>query len=188
MYSIVLITEEIASKLQSQLNEVGLRWKSSDSTTTYVEAKPMVYAFTYDDLDGGNPLHTPSVLVQVLGIDPDGVSSFLIHVCISYPSIQDKEITKPVQGVDGVYEYKTGDGIDSAGVRSELYKACLMLGERVFVSLGKISNTDIPIRNIQLNTPNPYMEQFPYCDCTVSFDVECSQIEKKLNTDVWKYL
>lgn len=187
MYSILLITDQVADALREQLGHTGLRWKNGDSTTDYVETVPNVCAFTYDDLQGTQPLHTPAVLVQIMGLQ-GGVASFLAHVCVCYPAIQDKEITHTVEGTQGLYEYGTGDGIDSAGARVELYKACLMLAERVFVALGKISNSNIPIRNIALQTPSPYMADFPYCDCTISFDVETPQTESIISTTVSRYL
>lgn len=190
MFSILTITESIAAELQNHLNKTCFRWKDSDSTTSYAETKPKVYAFTYDETNGTAPLHTPAILVQIMSIDPTGLASYIVHVCISYPSIQDKEITTQVEGYNNLYQYGSKDDIDSAGTRSALYKAALLLGEQVYKTLGKMSNNDFRIRNIVLNTPSPYMEQFPYCDCTVSFDLETvkESTESKLNTKVSQYL
>jgi hypothetical protein len=125
-----------------------------------------------------------------MSIDPQGLASYIVHICVSYPSIQDKEITTPIEGQTNVYTYGTGDNIDSSGTRSELYKAALLLGEQVYNILGKIANTDFRIRNLSLQTPSPYMESFPYCDCTVSFDLETvkESTESKLSTKVSQYL
>lgn len=190
MYSIIVITESITNELQEHLNRTCFRWKDSDSTTSYTETKPKVYAFTYDDLEGTQPLHTPAILVQIISIDPTGLASYLVHVCVSYPSIQDKEITMQIEGYNNLYQYGSKDDIDSAGTRSELYKAALLLGEQVYNIMGKIANDNFRIRNINLQTPSPYMESFPYCDCTVSFDLETvkESTENKLNTKVSEYL
>jgi hypothetical protein len=190
MFSILTITESITAELQDHLNHTCFRWKDSDSTTSYAETKPQVYAFTYDELSGTAPLHTPAILVQIISIDSTGLASYIVHVCVSYPSIQDKEITSKVEGHDNLYQYGNSDSITSAGTRSELYKAALLLGEQVYNILGKMSNTDFRIRNLSLQTPSPYMEQFPYCDCTVNFDVETvkESTESKLSTKVSQYL
>lgn len=188
MYSILLITENIKSELQKRMDSLTLRWKGSDDTSVYIEQKPKVYAFTYDDLSNNLPIHTPSVLVQVMGLDDKGTASFIVHVCVCNPAKQDKEITEPVDGMNNVYQYRDGENIDSAGVRSELYKACLMLGEQVYLALGRMSNSKHPISNLMLDTPNPYLDNFPYCECTISFDVECSQTNTKINSDLWNML
>ena len=190
MFSILTITESITQELQEHLNKTCFRWKDSDSTVSYSETKPKVYSFTYDELSGTAPLHTPAILVQIISIDSTGLASYIVHVCVSYPSIQDKEITNPVEGYDNIYQYGTGENIDAAGTRSELYKAALLLGEQVYNILGKIANTDFRIRNLSLQTPSPYMESFPYCDCTVSFDLETvkESTDSKLSTKVSQYL
>ena len=188
MYSIVSITKSISNELQSLMDKVTLRWKGSDQTSEYIEKKPTVYAYTYDDLSNGMPLNTPSILIQCMSLDDSGLASFLVHVCICNPARQDKEITKPVQGSNDTYEYGTQKTIDSAGVRSELYRACMMLGEHVYIALKRMSNSDRAISNVNLETPNPYLENFPYCECSVSFDVNCSQTETKTNSKLWDLL
>lgn len=188
MYSLCSIIENISSELQKRMNAVTLKWKYSDSTESYNEAKPAVYAYTYDDLQDGMPLKTPSILVQCMSLNPDGIASFLIHICVCNPAKQDKEITEKVEGYNDVYQYGGGDGIDSAGVRSELYRACLMLGEQVYLALSRMSNTNLAISNINLETPSPYLENFPYCECSISFDFECNQTNTKINSDLWNML
>lgn len=188
MYSIIGVIESIAAELQKKLDGVTLKFKGSNDTSQYIEQSPLVYAYTYDDLSNGMPLHTPSVLVQCLNLNDSGVAQFLAHVCICNPAKQDLEITKPVKGTNGIYEYMTSKGIDSAGVRSELYRACLMLGERVFVAIKQMSNSGRNLSNVILDTPSPYMEKFPYCECAVSFDVEINQTETKIKTDMWNML
>jgi hypothetical protein len=189
MYSLLMITENIASELQKQLNNVTMRWKDSDATDVFHESKPTVYAFTYDDLTNNMPLKTPSVLVQCMSLDNAGVASFLVHVCICNPAKQDKEITNPVAGSDGVYQYGSGQNIDTSGVRSELYRACLMLGEQVYIALKKIYNSSWSVDNLQLDTPNPYLENFPYCECSVTFTVATAQGDAgRISTAVWDCL
>jgi hypothetical protein len=178
--SLVIHTEKIVEALQERMNALTFRWKDSDSTQTYNESKPRVYAFTYDDLDNSMPLHTPAVCVQLLSVNDDGLASYLVHICVCNPALQDREITKPITDDPDHYSYDTGDGFDSAGVRSELYKYCLLLAEQVYLSLKQMGNTNHDIRNVQLQTPSPYLSDFPYADCTVSFDsdtkfvIECT--------------
>ena len=187
---IIQRVEEIAQALSRDMDKLTIKFKSSDATDSYKEATPKVYSFTYDDLDGSMPLNTPSVLVQFMGMDSNDVASFLVHVCICNPALQDKEIVNPLEGQEGVYEYQQTDGIDSARVRSELYRACLMLGEQVWLSLKRMSNINQSISNLEFNPPNPYLENFPYCDCTISFESEitCSKMFGLNNTDVSKLL
>lgn len=188
MYSVVLKTESIAEKLQEHLNHVTLKWKNSEDTSSYGEAKPKVYAFTFDNLNGSYPLHTPSVLVQLMSVDDDGVCSYVVYCCVCNPALQDKETTIPVQGEENTYEYKTTSGLNTACVRSDLYKSCLMLGEQVYVALKKMSNNGESIYDVTFETPNPYMENFPYCECILKFSANLSITQTKLNTDLYDML
>lgn len=187
---IIQRVEEIVSALQKSMDNITLKWKNSDSTESYCEAKPTVYAFTYDDLSEYMPLNTPSVLVQVMGLDDSGIANFLVHICVCNPALQDKEITTPVKDNPDLYEYGTSDDISSSRIRSELYRTCLMLGEQVYICLKKLGNCNQSISDVELNPPSPYLEKFPYCECTVSFNSEI--VESKMfsvnNTDISKYL
>lgn len=200
MYSIVLKTQSIADKLQEAMNKITLRWKNSEDTSEYGEAKPTVYAFTYDDLNGDFPLNTPSILVQLMSLNDDGVCSYIVYCCVCNPALQAKEMTYPVEGSENTYQY--GDNsfpdddedetnnvsIDSACVRSDLYKACLMLAEQVYIAIKKMSNDDESIHDVILETPNPYMENFPYCEALVKFQSNLSIVNTKINTSLWDML
>lgn len=188
MYSIVLKTQSIADKLQKAMNRITLRWKNSEDTSEYGEAKPTVYAFTYDDLNGDFPLNTPSILVQLMSLNDDGVCSYIIYCCVCNPALQGKEMTIPVEGDENVYKYDSDSSIDSACVRSDLYKSCLMLGEQVYIAIKQMSNADESIHDVILETPSPYMENFPYCECTVKFDANISNVNTKINTSLWDML
>lgn len=187
---IIQRVEEIVQALQKSMDKVTLRWKDSVDTSVYKEAKPTVYGFTYDDLSESMPLKTPSVLVQVTGLDDSGVASFVVHICVCNPALQDKEVTTPVKDNPDFYTYGTGDDISSSHVRSELYKACLMLGEQVYLTLKRMSNNDQSIRDVELEPPSPYLADFPYAQCVVSFTSEIiqSRMFSVCNTDVSKYL
>lgn len=183
--SLIVRTEQIVESLQERMNALTFRWKSSDSTQTYNESKPVVYAFTYDDLSDGLPLHTPAICVQLLSVDDQGVAQYLVHVCVCNAALQDKEITKPLQNEPDVYEYKTGDDINTARVRSELYKYCLILAEQVYLALKRMGNTDHDISNVELQTPSPYLDSFPYAECAVSFESDVKKIIESLpNTEL----
>lgn len=170
MYSLTMKIRDIADRLQSAMDGVCLRWKATASTGEYIEAKPTVYAYTYDDIDGDMPLKTPSILVQCLSMDGDGKSAFLVHCAVCNPATQDMEKAADPDG-DGIYHYSRSPRYTSNVCRSELYRAALLLGEYVLYAIQKLANNGEPITEIILNTPSPYMESFPYCECTVAFNV-----------------
>lgn len=174
--SLIVRTEQIVESLQARMNTLTFKWKGDESTTSYVENKPLVYAFTYDDLSNGFPLHTPSVCVQLVSVNDDGTASYLIHCCVCNPATQDKEITKPVSGTDNVYEYSQTSGYDSSHVRSELFRFCLLLGEQVYLALKRMGSTNQDITNVELNPPSPYLADFPFAECTVSFESDVKNI------------
>jgi hypothetical protein len=182
--------EEVVEALQKSMDKITLKWKDSDATDEYCEAKPTVYAFTYDDLTDNLPIKTPSVLVQFMGLSDSGIASFLVHVCVCNPALQDKEITTPSKENPDLYVYGTGDDISSSHIRSELYKSCLMLGEQVYLTLKRMGNCKQSISNVELDPPSPYLDKFPYCECCVSFESEIVQTSMfdKIDTDVIKYL
>lgn len=181
-------TEKIASGLREYMDKICFRFKNSDETGEYIEAKPKVYSFVYDDDDPGH-IKTPSILVQLTGLNDD-VASYLLYVCVCNPAIQDQEITTPVEGKENVYKYNDGDSINSDGVRYDLYKSCLQLGEQAFICLKKMNNDNFHIENIELSPPSPFMDKFPYCDCTISFDCRVENVRSFTvnNTEIYKYL
>lgn len=168
MYSITLKIRDIADKLQQSMDGVCLRWKASSETGEYIEATPTVYAYTYDDMEGEMPLRTPSILVQCTSMDGNGNAEFVIHCAVCNPARQDRETAADPDG-DGIYYYSRSPRYTSAGVRSELYRAALLLGESVLYAIQKMADNGEPIKEIILNTPSPYMELFPYCECAITF-------------------
>ena len=89
-----------------------------------------------------------------------------------------------------MFKYNDGDDIDTSGVRLALFKSCVMLGEQVYLALKKMSNINQNLTDIELQPPSPYMDKFPYCECTVSFNSELPTVESLSinNTDVQRYL
>ena len=187
MYSCILVTESISDALKTALNDVTLNFKSSESTDSYVEAKPHVYTWTYDDVSNNMPINTPSVLVQMISMENDTID-YIVHVCVCNPALQDKEITNVIEGETDVYKYNDGDNIDSSGVRSDLYKSCVMLAECVFNALGRMNNSNFSLSEVHLDTPSPYLDNFPFCECSVSFTASKANTETKINTKLWEYL
>lgn len=188
MYSVVTLTESITEALQAKMDEITLRFKSRADTDEYVEEKPKVYSWTYDDLVDGMPLHTPSVLVQLTGVDDDESADYTIHVCVCNPATQAKEMTNPVQGYDDLYQYSEGEDISSATVRSDLYRSCVMLAEQVLIAIKRLSNDFYSFHDVEMETPSPYMQDFPYCQCSVNFIAKKSNVQSQINTKVWDML
>ena len=169
MYSLSLKIDALRDKIAAFVEGMCFRWKSGEDPAQYGEARPKVYAYTYDETRSGMPIFTPSVLLQCLSMDEHGKCEMLVHCCVCNPAMQCKEVTHEV--ADGVFEYGSGDNITSGLVRSELYRACLLLGEQIYLCLLRMKNDGEPIDGVALSTPSPYMENFPYCECAVSFNV-----------------
>ncbi|KGM08960.1 MULTISPECIES: hypothetical protein [Bacteria] len=170
MLNIFTLTEHIASALREELDGLTYRFKGTDEANDATETKPRVYTFTYDgELDRDKlPVHTPSVLLQVIKRDSNAVS-YLVHVYVVNASIIDDEIA--IDCGDESYRMGEGDEPCEYGARRDLYRACLLLGESVYNALNTISLSCLArIDNVVLNAPIAYMEQFPACECTVSFD------------------
>lgn len=170
MLNIFTLTEHIAARLQAELDALTYRFKGTDDANDSTETKPRVYTFTYDgELDRDQlPVHTPSVLLQVIKRD-DARVSYLVHIYVVNASIVDDEIAFDCG--DGSYRMGEGDEPRECGARRDLYRSCLLLGESVYNALNTISLSCLArIDNVVLNAPIAYMEQFPACECTVSFD------------------
>lgn len=185
MYSVVTLTESIRFDLSEKINKISIRFKSSDNTDEYIETKPKVYAWTYDDLSAGYPLHTPSILVQLVNVNDDMSADYIVHVCTCNPALQDKEITTQDNVNPDLYKYGTSDDINTSNIRSELYKSCVELGEYVLICIKQMSNDNYSFNNITLDTPSPYMDDFPYCQCSISFTANKSHMQSSINTKVW---
>lgn len=177
MLNIFTLTEHIASELRSELDGLTYRFKGTDEPNDATETKPRVYTFTYDgELDRDLlPVHTPSVLLQVIKRDSD-VVSYLVHIYVVNASIVDDEIAFDCG--DGSYRMGDGDEPREHGARRDLYRACLLLGESVYNALNTISLSCLArIDNVVLNAPVAYMENYPACECTVSFDCALGNTE-----------
>ena len=170
MFNVFTLTEHIAEELRSELDSLTYRFKCTDDPNDATETKPRVYTFTYDgELDRDLlPVHTPSVLLQVIKRDDETVS-YLVHVYVVNASIVDDEIAFDCG--DGSYRRGNGEEPRSNGARRDLYRACLLLGDSVYSALNTISLSGLArLENIVLNAPSAYMDNYPSCECTVSFD------------------
>ena len=170
MFNVFTLTDSIAAELRSELDGITYRYKGTDEANDATETKPRVYTFTYDcELDRDMmPVHTPSVLLQVIKRDSDTVS-YLAHIYVANASIVDDEIA--LDCGDGSYRMGDGEEPCANGARRDLYRACLLLGESVYSALNTISLSGLArIENIVLNAPGAYMDNYPSCECTVSFD------------------
>lgn len=177
MFNVFTLTEHIAAELRSGLESLTYRYKGTDEANDATETKPQIYTFTYDcELDRDMlPVHTPSVLLQVIKRDIDTVS-YLVHIYVANASIVDDEIAFDCG--DGSYRMGVGEEPCANGARRDLYRACLLLGESVYSALNTISLSGAArIENIVLNAPSSYMDNYPSCDCTVSFDCALSNTE-----------
>lgn len=179
MMDVFGVTKALTNLLSRDCKNCSLRFKASASTDAedYAEVTPSVYAFTYDDFSSEIP--APSVLIQPTQI-ANGVIHYVIYVCVAHPAIQQCEITEESPKGSWQFVYKDGTNFTDAGVRPELYKASLMLAEVVFESLLKLSSSETRLKNLTINPPSPYMEEFPYCSCTVELDFSYDIYPKKM--------
>ena len=188
MLNIFTLTEHIAAALRSEFGGVSYRFKSTDEPNDATETKPCVYTFTYDgELDRDLlPVHTPSVLLQVIKRDDETVS-YLVHIYVVNASIVDDEIAFDCG--DGSYRMGEGEEPRAGGSRRDLYRACLLLGESVYNALNTISLSGLArIENIVLNAPAAYMDNYPSCECTVSFDCALHNTESFIRSKLEEIL
>ena len=188
MLNVFTLTEHIAAALRAELDGLTYRFKSTDEPHDATETKPRVYTFTYDgELDRDLlPVHTPSVLLQVINRDESHVS-YLVHVYVANASIVDDEIAFDCG--DGSYRMGNGEEPSANGARRDLYRACLLLGESVYSALNTISLSGLArVENIVLNAPSAYMDNYPSCECTVSFDCALSNTESFIRSKLEEIL
>ena len=173
------VTKALTNLLTRDCSACTLRFKKSASTDAedYAEVQPRVYAFTYDDFSSEIP--APSVLIQPTQI-ANGSIHYVIYVCVAHPAIQQCEITEENPKGSWQFVYEDGTNFTDAGVRPELYKASLMLAEVVFESLLKLSSSETRLKNLTINPPSPYMEEFPYCSSSVELDFSYDIYPKKM--------
>ena len=188
MFNVFTLTDHIAAELRSELDSLTYRYKGTDDANDATETKPRVYTFTYDcELDRDMlPVHTPSVLLQVIKRDSDTVS-YLAHIYVANASIVDDEIAFDCG--DGSYRMGNGEEPCANGARRDLYRACLLLGEGVYNALNTISlSGSARVENIVLNAPSAYMDNYPSCECTVSFDCTLSNTESFIRSKLEEIL
>lgn len=185
MHTIIEATEYIKTQLEKAMESLTFRWKRSENPAEYQEVKPVVEAFTFDDTTDGFPSKTPSILVQPV-TESNNVWHFVVYIACVSPGVQDLEITTPVEGVEGVYEYSENEAYTSSCSRKELLKLALLLTEQVALAIKRLSNNDNSLRisNIQTNAPSPMLPEWPYSTSTVEFDYTYTNITSRINTDL----
>ena len=190
------ITDKIYNYLSEKCAACTLRWKMSTSTdpADYGEAHPKVYAYTFDDEEVPE---TPSILLQTTNINPSQIH-YVIYVSCAHAAVQECETVDAIEGEENKYTYRTetippeeegGEGTEvpatgytSDGVRRELYKVTLMLGQFVFESLMRMGNDGARIQNLSLIPPSAFMQEFPYCSATIEFDALYESMPKAVVT------
>lgn len=165
-------SDAVFNYLTQKCEACTLRFKASSSLDAdeYVEIKPKVYEFTFDD---SSEIPSPCVLIQPVTVTASNVH-FVIYVSVAHGGIQECEIVDEMPAGSHHYQYRDGSDFTSEGVRRELYRACMSLQTFVFNALLKLSSSDARIQNLTLNPPSPFMENFPSCDGTVEFDMAYS--------------
>lgn len=180
------ITDKLHEYLSNACENCALKWKKSASTNPddYVEEKPRVYKFTFE---GEEIPESPAILIQTTRITPDNIH-YILYMTVCHPAVQECEIVDRVEGTRE-YAYRTdtvdekkvpAEGFTSEGVRQELYRACLMLGDYVLTQLERMDNDCINLSNLTLIPPSPYMAEFPYCSTTLEFDVSYISMPKAI--------
>ena len=190
------ITDKIYNYLSEKCAACTLRWKTSASTdpADYEEAKPTVYEFVYD---GEEIPDGPSILLQTTNINPSQIH-YVIYVSCAHAAVQECEKADAIEGEENKFKYRTetippeeegeegteipATGFTSDGVRRELYKVTLMLGQYVFESLMRMQNDGMQIQNLSLIPPSAFMQEFPYCSATCEFDVLYNSMPKAVAT------
>lgn len=190
------LTQKIYDYLTEKCQYCRLRWKTSASTdpADYEEANPKVYAYTFDDEEVPE---TPSVLIQTTNINPTQIH-YVVYVSCAHAAVQECEKADAIEGEKNKFKYRTetippeeegGEGTEipatgftSDGVRRELYKVTLMLGQYVFESLMRMQNDGMQIQNLSLIPPSAFMQEFPYCSATCEFDVLYNSMPKAVAT------
>lgn len=185
MQTIIEATEYIRTQLEKAMESLTFRWKRSENPAEYQEVKPVVEAFTFDDTTDGFPSKTPSILVQPVS-EANNTWHFVIYIACVSPGVQDLEITTPVEGAEGVYEYSESEDFTSSCSRKELLKLALLLTEQVALAIKRLSNNDNALRisNIQTAAPSPMLPDWPYSTATVEFDYTYTQTKAVINTDL----
>lgn len=185
MHSVIEATEFLRTQLEEAFSNVTFKWKNSENPSEYNEVKPVVEAFTFDDLTDGYPTKTPSILIQPV-TESNNVWHYVIYIACVSPGIQDKEITTPVKDKEGVYEYSESEEYTSGGGRKELLKLALLLTEQVSLACKRLANMNSSLRitDIQTNAPSPMLPDWPYATSTVEFDYSDNTITSRINTDL----
>lgn len=161
-------SDALYNYLVQKCADCTLRFKASSSVEAedYAEVTPQVYKFTFDD---ASEIPSPCVLIQPTSITQQSIH-YVLYISVAHPAIQECEIVDEVPAGSRHYQYRDGSEFTSEGVRRELYRACLMLGNFIFFQMMQWRGDGKLIQNLVANPPSPFMENFPSCECTVEFD------------------
>ena len=158
----------------------------------------LVYGSVYD---GEEIPVGPSILLQTTRITPENIH-YVIYISVVHSAVQECEKADLVEGAENEYTYRTetvveegqdveipATGFTSDDVRRELYRVTLMLGDYVFRMLMQMGNSKARITNLTLVPPSAYMQEFPYCSCSLEMDVSyISKPTAVVNTELFDLL
>lgn len=168
---VIGVSNALFEMLSERMEGCTLKFKTSASLdpADYAEAKPSVYLFTYPT-SAIDEVPSPSVLIQVSRVTPETIH-YVVYCDVVHAAIQECEYVDESPEGSHRYVYREGGDFTSDGVREELYRAALLLGDYVLQSIFRMGVDRLTVSNAVLLAPSAYMSEFPHCSSTIEFDV-----------------
>lgn len=181
----------LAISLDEYFKQSPFIFKSSESNTTFSPALPSIYEFCIPPKDKnqyGYPCNSPAIAIVVDEMSLDGsdiVAKISFHIAVCNPSTTDAET---VIGNNQLgYQFKEGSGYGQDGAYTDLYAACLHLGEEVLTAIGSIANS-VRIDDLVLTTPEVDFPDYPYANCVITGTYKYLKSYRSVNSSIAQLL
>lgn len=183
----------LAEGLKSYFVECPYEFKGTESAIEYQKEIPHIYTWCVpmDDRNSSNyPTKIPSIALILDNIDPNNdlsKATITAHIAVVNPSICDSEKVK-YDAETGSWKFLDTDNYTQEQAYMDLYKSCLLLGTETVTALQRLSKGSLSLSNLNFTPPDVDLEDFPYAQCSVSFDVSYKISNRAIPEGFRKYL
>lgn len=183
----------LAEGLKSYFAESPFEFKGTDSSIEYTKEIPHIYTWCVpmDDRNSSNyPTKIPSIALILDKIDPNGSlskASITAHIAVANPSICDSEKVR-FDVESGSWKFLDSKSYTQDRAYIDLYTNCLLLGTETITALQRLSKGSLVLDNVAFNPPDTELEDFPYAQCSVSFDVSYKVSTRSIPEGFRKFL
>lgn len=173
--NIIQAVRSLAGYLQAKLEEdkFYLQYKSTTDPSEFEASIPSIYCFTMPSstIIDTYPAKCPCICITLDGRD-ESTYSITLHLCISSPSLSEKEMATPVEGPQNLYNVGEGENYSTESDDDLLIEGILFT-DQIYNYMSNFTALDVS--ELTVEYPSVDLPDFPYAISSVSFKMAVNQ-------------